>query len=101
MPATTADNDLLATHRAAVQAAVRELALPLQEPQAIALAERVERALRLEHGGTTVYLPVLTTIAKRERNAAIRRDYANGARLAVIAASYGLSESRVRQIVAR
>lgn len=92
--------DLLATQRQALKAAIAELHLPLPEHHASALAERIERAIRHHHGGTTPYIPVLNGLDKRERNNAIRRDYAHGTRLCELATRYHLSESRVRQILA-
>ncbi|MEA3641282.1 MAG: Mor transcription activator family protein [Lamprobacter sp.] len=92
--------DLLATQRQALMAAVAELHLPLPPDHASALAERIERAIRHHHGGTSPYIPVLNSLDKHDRNSAIRRDYAQGRRLAEIAARYHLSESRVRQILA-
>lgn len=91
--------DLFATQRHALLAALTELRIPLHHQHATALAEHIERAIRHHHGGTTPYIPMLSSIDKHERNTAIRSDYAQGVRLAELAYRYHLSESRVRQIL--
>lgn len=97
-PAPT--DDLLASHRQALQTAVLELGLPLPTSHLNALADRIQHLICQRHGGTTPYIPSLSSLQRQERNSAIRRDYARGLGLAGLACRYHLSESRVRQILA-
>lgn len=93
-------DDLLASHRHALHVAARELGLPLSPDHLDALTERTKRHLCQHHGGTTPYIPSLSSLQRQERNHAIRRDYAQGDTLAKLAVRYHLTESRVRQILA-
>ncbi len=68
----------------------------VQPDKAIALAETVERRLRIRVGGCDVRY-----LRKRDhaaRDAAIRRDF-NGRNLKELAKRHELSERRIRQIV--
>lgn len=89
------DTDLLSTQRRAIlEAAAAE---GLDEAVALRLATKTEQRVRLMHGGTACYLPLP---GKTDRNQKIRDAFRRGGNLTRIAAQFGLSESRIRQIVA-
>jgi len=61
----------------------------------------VERLLALceVFGGTTIYIPKKKRILQQVRNKAIKREF-NSQNYRQLASKYGLSERRIRQIVA-
>lgn len=89
------DADLLSTQRRAILAAAR--AAGRDEALALRLATETEQAVRLIHGGTVCYLPLP---GKLDCDQKIRDAFRCGGNLTRIAAQFGLSESRIRQIVA-
>ncbi len=57
---------------------------------------RIEAEVRRTWSGNIVYVPACN---RPERNAAIRADYRDGLPLDRLAAKYGLTERRIRQII--
>jgi Mor family transcriptional regulator len=63
----------------------------------IALA--VDRQARQTWGGDRVYIPRRAGEGRSERNAAIRRDFAQGERVGLLARRYGISKWQIARIV--
>lgn len=76
--------------------ASKELAAP-RDALARAAIEQVH-VLGFQMGGSQPYIPRGTAIARRTDNERIRHEF-NGRNYGQLAARYGLSESRIRQIV--
>lgn len=75
-------------------AAVIEMA-----PQFKAELQRIAKAKREEWGGDRIYIPRRAGEGLSERNAAIRRDYQNGERIALLERRYQIKRSRLWQII--
>lgn len=69
----------------------------LDEPLALALAEKVIAGCRRKWGAQEIYIPAPD---KADRDAAIRREF-NGRNLAEVCQRHGVSRSRVYEIVSR
>lgn len=67
----------------------------MEEGLASCLAEAITRGLRARVGGQDIYIPAPD---KRERDAAIRREF-NGRNLEFVCRRYGISKSRLYEIV--